>query len=173
MVNPNSYILVSDDHDNSSYISNAFTLLKLPLQRVTSTDFIEHPDYLNHAIAVMVCMKTSADLLQKLNEIIVQHAQTLPFLIFRDKMTKCQYTDNSAFLLNMPFSIFELKDALSHITNHQNKLIEPADFNNPIFEKLVGKRAAVALARTDDRLATGRVQKLSPRRLKKSVSHPC
>lgn len=134
--NPHYYVLIDDNCEYCQFTANAFTLLKLPLDRISLADFLEHPHTVSRSTAIFVCRHIEAE-----------HASTLA--------KRLQYADYSALIsfnqrspladlsnfctLAMPFSIYQLKDLLSQCYHPEADHRVALDMEDSAFYELVGQ----------------------------------
>lgn len=133
------YILVCDHCDNCSYITNAFTLLKLPLKQLTIRDIIESEDILNHAKAIILCTQVESHNRKRIHEMVDTNKCLIiscipPLVTHHDKNVPVRY-------LKMPFSEAELKDILATCSdNIEDDNFTDLAINHPsCFDKLIGQ----------------------------------
>lgn len=128
------YFLVNDDCECCQYITNAFTLLRLPLAKISFSQLQVNPNIINHSLAVFVCTKTENQFAKKLREIIA--SQDSHLFSFNEKINE----DENCFYLKMPFSKFELNYALSQCALSKK---EDIDIIHPAFDRLIGSSATI------------------------------
>ena len=131
-----SHLLVYDDCETCHYVTNAFTLLRLPLTRVTITNLIHDPATLLHATSLIVCKNIENGYIKQIKEIVSD--KRIVLISFNDPTITKKHIQHGVCFLKMPFSKYELKDALSHI--HRDAKIEAErNFNDKVFERLIGQ----------------------------------
>lgn len=131
-----NHTLLFDDCPDCHYISNAFTLLRLPLKKITVPDLIERPDIVLDALSILICKQIENQHGKLIHDILNSSRGLL--ISFNDPAKFAKYNTRPICHLKMPFSKYELNDALSHGIEHHDNLSDPTDFNNPVFERLVG-----------------------------------
>jgi sigma-54 specific flagellar transcriptional regulator A len=135
------YVLLSDDCNECRYVTSAFSLLRLPLKNIN----IESLDVttIENAIAVIACKTLEKQYRKKIFELI--QSTNVSLISFDDIHAKnIQEHPHLILFLKMPFSKYELKDALSHCINKKNDIPDILNVKYPIFEKLVGPSSAVS-----------------------------
>lgn len=136
-----SYILVSDQCDDCRYVSTAFTLLQMPLESLALHTLCEAPSKITQATSIIACKNVELKHKKQLHALISDHNG---FLISFSGQKNSSFTSNPlTHFLNMPFTHYELKEAISHGMLHKKNLPDIWDFNYPIFEKLAGQSKAV------------------------------
>lgn len=146
MDNLSRYNLVGDNCDHCSYISNAFTLLRLPLDKLTITNLIECEDDLPNVAAVFICKNIEDEnggrILQKLS---ASRAHLISF-----NLSTTHKSDSKLIhFLKMPFTQFELNEVLtrcSHAFTADN--FTDAGISHPIFERLIGQSQQICKIRS-------------------------
>ncbi len=137
MHNHSRYVLVCDDCDSCSYLSNAFTLLKLPLKKINTREVIDTPDDIENASAVFICPALEEYQIKKIHSKISN--QTSLFICSDAKIKKDKTIPIRA--ISTKFSESELKDALASCNDN----IEDDDFSDlnsihpSCFDKLIGQ----------------------------------
>ena len=109
-----SYILLGDNCDSCRYVTNAFSLLRLPL----ATPSIEEFTHATDAIAAIVCKSIENKLKKQIHTWANTHAISL--ITFNEQSNFHSELQHPPFLLKMPFSLYELESALSHSANRKN-----------------------------------------------------
>lgn len=139
MHNHSRYILVCDNCDNCSYITNAFTLLKLPLKTLTIRNTMESPEEIAQAKAIIVCTQIDALHVKKIHKKIDPNKTLLiscvnQSVIQQDKDFPIRY-------LNMPFSESDLKDILALCSDTiEDDNFTDLNIDHPsCFDKLIGR----------------------------------
>jgi sigma-54 dependent transcriptional regulator, flagellar regulatory protein len=133
------YILVCDNCDNCSYITNAFTLLKLPLKTLTIQNIIESPEDLSNAKAIILCTQLESHNRKRIHEMVDLNKTMIISCI--PPLTKHHDANVPVRYLKLPFSESELKDILASCSD----TIEDDNFtdiaiNHPsCFDKLIGQ----------------------------------
>lgn len=130
------YVLVNDNCDDCRYVSDAFSLLRLPLRKLSLDDFHANAVTTN-TVAVIVCRQVETPHSKQISDVINLHA--LSVISLNEPSKKSPYNKDSVHYLKMPFSKYELRDALTHCYNHKNNLPDLFDIRYPIFEKLIGQ----------------------------------
>jgi sigma-54 dependent transcriptional regulator, flagellar regulatory protein len=133
-----SHFLVTDDCEHCLYISNAFTLLKLPIKKTSLNELLADPAIISHAISVVLCKKVEKNHHLVLSDILRENTRVLLISFNNDLKTHAP-----THFLTMQFSIDELKNKLSQSSNLPEHFMDASDFTDPIFEKLVGKSEQV------------------------------
>ena len=133
-----SYILVNDDCEHCQYVTNAFTLLKFPLKKITTSEFVDNNTLLSDALSVIVCKNIEENQGKTLDKVL-ENTGDVSFISF--DIEKQVGTKLAEFRQTLPlkFSINELKTALSKITRHQKAVANPESFSHPAFDRLVGR----------------------------------
>lgn len=133
------YILICDNCDNCSYITNAFTLLKLPLKTLTIRNTMESPEEIAEAKAIIVCTQMDTFHLDKIHEKIDTNKTLLISCVHHashkhDKSIPIRY-------LNMPFSGSDLKNVLALCSDTiDDDNFTDLNINHPsCFDKLIGQ----------------------------------
>lgn len=129
------YFSINDNCECCQYISNAFSLLKLPLAKISFSQLQDNADIINHSLAVFVCTTIENQHAKKLREIIAAKDSCL--FSFNEKLDE----EENCFYLKMPFSKFELNYALSQSALRKNDHI---DIIHPAFDRLIGTSAAIS-----------------------------
>lgn len=125
-----SHILVNDGCDNCRYVINAFTLLRLPLKVIPYPDILEQNSTIS-SLSIIVCKNIESQNSQKLHDSFKQ--RKLRFISFHSTSKQAD-----GYFLKMPFSKYELKNAISYCSDPDNLLN-----NYPSFSKLVGKSPSI------------------------------
>jgi sigma-54 specific flagellar transcriptional regulator A len=134
----NSHFLVTDDCDHCQYISNAFTLLKLPLKSIDTLEPLAELGVISDAVSVILCKNIKPTIVKQLNDIFPTHSHVI-FVSFDEDNQGYHELNNPVHLLQQNFSISELKSVLSQSPNRQNYIGNHSDLNDPVFDRLVGK----------------------------------
>lgn len=129
------HVLITDDCHDCLYTSHAFTLLKLPLKKVTFNEAVKEPDHFKNAVSIISC-KTIENKHKKQLHALINQYKTF-FISFNEPADDKNSINGAVYFLQMPFSHYELMDALNHTLDHQNRE-DPFDFQFPVFDKLVG-----------------------------------
>lgn len=133
-----SHFLVTDDCEHCLYISNAFTLLKLPVKKTSLDELLAEPHIIAHAISVVLCKKLEKNHQLVLSDLLRSNTHVLLISFNQDLKTH-----SPSHFLPMQFSIDELKNTLCQSSNLPEHFMDAADFTDPVFEKLVGKSEQV------------------------------
>lgn len=133
------YILICDNCDNCNYITNAFTLLKLPLKTLTIRNTMESPEEITNAKAIIVCTEMDSFHLKRIHEKIDTDKTLLISCVHHkshqhDKDIPIRY-------LNMPFSGSDLKNVLALCSDTiDDDNFTDLNINHPsCFDKLIGQ----------------------------------
>ncbi len=128
------YVLVNDDCDLCRYISDAFTLLRLPLNKIQIAD-IESIN-IGDTAAALICPQIENQHSKIIDSVFKASKSSL--IIF-DATKKQTYTNKYVHVLDTLFSKYELKNALIRCANQKNDIPDFTDFVYPVFEKLIGQ----------------------------------
>lgn len=134
------YVLVNDDCDDCRYVSMAFTLLRLPLKKITMENLLS--DDISEPIAVIACKNIESQHATSIHNCIDEN--NIPFVSFKEQRLTNQSNTTPFLFLKSNFSKYELKNVLTHCINHKNNISDLIDFRYPIFEKLIGKSAQIS-----------------------------
>jgi sigma-54 dependent transcriptional regulator, flagellar regulatory protein len=143
MMDSYSHYLISDDCDHCQYVSNAFTLLKLPLKKTSLSESLDKPEIIGRAVSVVLCKNIEKQNHKELSDIFNENIHALLISFLESSSVSLQ----KPFLLHQlrpQFSIDELKNKLSQSSNLPEDFMDDADFKDPVFEKLVGKSEHVS-----------------------------
>ncbi len=128
------YILIGDGCENCLYVSNTFSLLRLPLKKCNLQDTKEN---LTNAISLIVCNHIENQHKEQLHELI--KSNNISFITFNKPSTSDEFVNSSAHFLSMPFSQYELKNVLGQCMKQNTSASDLSDFEQRIFNKLVGE----------------------------------
>lgn len=147
MDNHNHYILVGDSCDTCHYISNAFTLMRLPLHKLPCEDLAAHQLEVTKGIALILCKnvedKQHKFIFEKLN------LNNVHVISFSDPTKHKPYTDKLIHYLKMPFSQFELQSVLTVCGNNSAEdNFDNLKVKHPVFEKLLGQSPQIRKIRS-------------------------
>lgn len=131
------YFLLNDDCDHCRYVQSAFTLLKLPLTRLQFAELKN--DVIPDSAVVLICPHIEENHLNKVQKTLKGYKSA----VITFALTQDAYPDRYAHVLSMPFSKYELKNALIACTHHQQFLPTFPPVSHPIIEKLVGQGEAL------------------------------
>jgi sigma-54 dependent transcriptional regulator, flagellar regulatory protein len=130
------YALVTDECEDCRYIVNAFTMLKLPLRQVTAKSLLDKTSKTAHPLIVIACKNVE----NKDRKIIVDYVKSnhAALISFHSSNSAAQYNQVPVCFLKMPFSNYELSNALSHCTIVKDHPEDFFDAEDPVFDKLAG-----------------------------------
>lgn len=133
MDSQNRYILINDDCECCQYTSHAFTLLRLPLNKVTLSNLCAEPELLKDAYTLIACTNSENQQAKRLREFAARYNTSI--ISFNERLDDNEAA--SCFYLKMPFSQFEIKYALSQSAKFKDEDQEVFD-SHPIFNRLIG-----------------------------------
>ena len=134
------YVLINDNCDSCRYVSNAFSLLSIALKILPPEDFFQHDAMLADA-TVMVC-KNIEDQDRKLVQTII-HKNNCFLISFQNPDNYNSNIKIPVHFLKLPFSKYQLKEALNLSHQHKNDFLEFENFSSTIFERLIGHSAQI------------------------------
>lgn len=142
MDSQNRYVLVNDDCECCQYVTHAFTLLRLPLAKISPTALLEKPSLTQHAYAVLTCTTIENKHHKELHQLF--KSQETSFISFNESIEN-EENDIHSHFLTMPFSQFDLVNTLNQCTQHkihdEDNAIE--DLSHPVFNRLVGNSSQI------------------------------
>jgi sigma-54 dependent transcriptional regulator, flagellar regulatory protein len=142
-----SHFLVNDDCNCCHYVANAFTLLKVPIIKITLSAVLENPEIIAHAISMVICKNVNSSQIKQLNQIAADSSHV--FLIsLSEQPAKAQKLERPMYFLKVPFSVSDLKNTLSQSSNQEENLISQTDLHDPLFERLVGKSKQISMIKS-------------------------
>ncbi|MDR3476553.1 MAG: sigma-54 dependent transcriptional regulator [Gammaproteobacteria bacterium] len=133
-----SYVLVNDDCDSCLYIANAFTLLKLPLKKVSISEINDDISLISNTLSLIVCKGVETQHPAEFQSVLAR-AENLLLISFNEKISVHSDMDIQVEILPMLFSIDELKNVLSKNTHQQKRIADPSQFIHPVFDRLIGR----------------------------------
>jgi sigma-54 specific flagellar transcriptional regulator A len=139
------YSLVGDNCENCNYLANAFTLLRLPLDRFSLTNLIECDDHLPGVATVFLCKHIEAEngkrVMQKIN---TSKAHLISF-----SQAKPDKSGNTpVHYLKMPFSLFDLNRVLVECIHDPDDDLTDTAIDHPVFERLIGQSVQIRKIRS-------------------------
>jgi sigma-54 specific flagellar transcriptional regulator A len=142
-----SHFLVNDDCNCCHYVANAFTLLKLPLIKISLSAVLENPEIIAHAISMLICKNVNAAQIKQLND-IAENSSHVFLISLNSPPAKTAKPERRIYYLKVPFSVSDLKDMLSESSNQEDHLISQTDLHDPLFERLVGKSKQISIIKS-------------------------
>lgn len=141
------YKLISDDCECCSYIKNAFTLLKFPLDLLTLRDVIEIDDKYSQTTIFIMCKNIENEHGQRLyDKLASDHVR---FISFTSENQISNKSKSPAHYLKTPFSISELNHILSLCLDSVNGTDKSECANaHPAFARLIGNSQPVRTIRS-------------------------
>jgi len=136
MVNQSCYVLLEDPCETCSFISNAFTLLNLPLKRLKLQDITYETDF-SYVISLIVCRNFENKNIPQLS-LALDKINNL--ILFKNSQLQCQISDKNLCLLPIPFSIEQFKETLSCSKRHHDQRTS-CKIDHDVFSHLIGKSA--------------------------------
>lgn len=131
------YVLIDDNCGTCQYISNVFTLLRLPLEKLADSNIESFFSNCKQPIISFVCNNTAS----KNKTILHEHNKTanICFVSLSNAFKSPHDGSKPIFKLNDSFSHYELHSILNHCENYLNNIPDFMDQTHPVFEKLVGQ----------------------------------
>ncbi|MEO8400373.1 MAG: sigma-54 dependent transcriptional regulator [Gammaproteobacteria bacterium] len=138
------YVLVNDDCAHCRYISDAFTLLRLPLKKLNLSEFIS--DAITETVAVLLCRNTEEQHTDHLIKTL--NTSNASVISLNEPTKKHNSLDRPIYYLKMPFSTYELKDAMLHCLNNKSNVPDLLEYNYAAFDKLIGRSPQICKIKT-------------------------
>lgn len=129
-----TYVLLEHECDACRYISNAFSLLRLPLDKITIENL--KTESVKDAIAIIICKKIDDAYHKQIVDFVKE--SNLSLITLGDQNKYKENTSLSVSFLKKGFSKYDLKSILSQCNNRIHGVPDFSNPKYPIFEKLVG-----------------------------------
>lgn len=135
------YVLIDDHCGACQYISNAFTLLRLPLDKVAVANLSQYTNQNSQPLVMIACKETVNQHKNILNEQLNTSNKCLISLCESAKVTKD--AEKAIYCLNESFSQYDLNNTLFKCSNYLNHLDQFISQKHAIFDKLVGQSSLI------------------------------
>lgn len=139
-----NYLLLEHTCYTCRYVTDAFSLLRLPLKTIPIEELSEKN--ISDAHAIIACENMEDNHSNQLINLVTD--SNISLILFSDKRKHKQHTNLPIHFLKTNFSNYELNDALAQCLSKKNNIPVFTHCKYPVFEKLVGTSQHITKIKT-------------------------